>query len=124
LYDYKLGKSSGYQSSLQLASYAALLRASGVRIGGFRYFCCGDGVDKSVWSDEIRTISGKSRGTSCEEKMDLALENLKAIDSLVGMGKCEANYESKSCKKCGYSVICRRFERFDESDFGSEDDDE
>ena len=37
LVDYKLGKSSNYKGSLQLASYAAIMKNEGATIAGFYY---------------------------------------------------------------------------------------
>ncbi|MDR3280553.1 MAG: PD-(D/E)XK nuclease family protein [Synergistaceae bacterium] len=112
IFDYKLGGSSSYTKSFQLASYAETLRSSGVFIAGFCYLCHGDGKMSGSWSEEFKPVYAKSsRGSSCEEKMDMALEGLRDMEKIVDGGIYEAKYDSPRCGYCGYATICRRAER-------------
>jgi hypothetical protein len=53
-------------------------------------------------------------------------ELLAGIDRLISSGRYEANYDSPSCRTCGYTAICRRGERrgdFEAPEDGGDADD-
>jgi hypothetical protein len=111
IYDYKIGSGAGYAKRLQLASYAASLEASGVPVAGFCYLCHGDGKTPGAWSPEIGPVfAASAKITPCEEKIISAIEYMREIDAMVAEGKFEAKYDSESCPRCDYSVLCRRGE--------------
>ena len=111
IYDYKTGSGSRYAKRLQLACYAASLQASGVTVAGFCYLCHGDGKTPGAWSPEIGPIfAATAKFDSCADKMTDALERMREIDMTLPEEKFEARYDSKSCARCDYSVLCRRGE--------------
>ena len=117
IYDYKIGSGAGYAKRFQLASYAASLQASGVRAAGFCYLCHRDGKTPGAWSPEIGPIFASSaKYTSCADKITSALERMNEIDVMIPEGKFEARYDSESCGRCDYSVLCRRGEVGAETD--------
>ncbi|MDR3165984.1 MAG: PD-(D/E)XK nuclease family protein [Synergistaceae bacterium] len=111
IYDYKIGSDIGYAKRLQLASYAASLEASGVTAAGFCYLCHGDGKTPGAWQPEIGPILAPSASakkfTACADKITTALEQMREIDIMVSEGRFEARYDSESCPRCDYSVLCR-----------------
>ncbi|MDR1471029.1 MAG: PD-(D/E)XK nuclease family protein [Synergistaceae bacterium] len=110
--DYKLGRGDAYKDSVQLAAYAAALCRAGTDVGGVCYAGHGDLRIRGAWSNGLNVIYGASgRVTEIGEKMEGALETLRAMDDAALTGKYAANYDSKMCRVCGYSSICRRLER-------------
>ena len=123
IYDYKIGSGAGYANRFQLASYAASLQTSGVSVAGFCYLCHGDGKAPGAWSPEIGPIfSASSKFTPCADKITSALEHMRDIDMTLPEGKFEARYDSDSCPRCDYSVLCRRGEARGGPDAGDLDD--
>jgi hypothetical protein len=47
-----------------------------------------------------------------------ALEHMREIDAMLPEGKFEARYDSDSCERCDYYVLCRRGELTAESGIG------
>jgi RecB family exonuclease len=124
IFDYKLGGKSGYTRKIQLACYAAALRRAGKPVAGFRYVCLGDASDVGAWSAEFHEImSPDSRGRTCEERIDTALDVMTELDAITGLGRYEARYESGMCRRCGYQTLCRRGESRGEY-FDGDDGDE
>ncbi|MDR1578931.1 MAG: PD-(D/E)XK nuclease family protein [Synergistaceae bacterium] len=128
IYDYKIGSGAGYAKSLQLASYAASLEASGVSVAGFCYLCHGDGKTPGAWNREFGPVFAPSaKFTVCEDKITSAIEYMREIDMTLPDEKFEARYDSDSCPRCDYSVLCRRGEAREEpgiGDAGDEDADD
>jgi hypothetical protein len=126
IYDYKIGSGAGYAKRLQLASYAAALKASGVCAAGFCYLCHGDGKTPGAWSPEIGPVfAASAKFNTSEDMITLALERMREIDAAVPEGKFEARYDSDSCPRCEYSALCRRGEAISEpgvGDLGDADD--
>jgi hypothetical protein len=111
IYDYKIGSAASYAKRFQLASYAVSLCASGVPAAGFCYLCHGDGKTPGAWRPEIGPVfAASSKVTECADKMETAVERMREIDMTVPEGKFEARYDSESCPKCDYSVLCRQGE--------------
>ncbi|GHV31012.1 hypothetical protein FACS1894167_12720 [Synergistales bacterium] len=118
LIDYKRGESGKYKNSLQLASYAAVLRASGdsayKKLIGFGYIGHGDGKITGWWADDNARdayFAAKSEKTvTMEEKTAEALALMENINDSAGRGTFGANYESDSCGRCSWGTICRRHE--------------
>jgi hypothetical protein len=123
IYDYKIGSGGGYAKRLQLASYAASLKASGVSVAGFCYLCHGDGKTPGAWRADIGPVFAQTaKFAACEDKITSALEYMREIDKMVSEGKFEARYGSASCRRCDYSVLCRRGEATAEPDIGDLED--
>ncbi|MDR0764928.1 MAG: PD-(D/E)XK nuclease family protein [Synergistaceae bacterium] len=117
IYDYKIGSGAGYAKRLQLSAYAAALEASGVPVAGFCYLCHGDGKTPGAWRPEIGPVfAASSKITPCEDRITFALEQMRGIDMMLPEGNFDARYDSDSCPKCDYSVLCRRGETRDELD--------
>jgi RecB family exonuclease len=124
LMDYKLGKNRNYGRSAQLASYGAALRNAGTQVIGFCYLCHGDAKKIGSWSPEMKEVFGRgTRGITCGEQFDAALERMAEAGRIIAGGRFEAKYDSPSCRFCGYTTICRRGERWGDYDArGNEDD--
>jgi hypothetical protein len=123
IYDYKIGSAARYAKRLQLASYAASLQTSGVCVAGFCYLCHRDGKAQGAWSPEIGPVfAASAKFAACADKVTSAIEYMREIDTTVPDGKFEARYGSASCKRCDYSVLCRRGEATTEYDIGDSED--
>jgi hypothetical protein len=111
IYDYKIGRDTGYGGRFQLASYAAALGASGMPVAGFCYLCHADGKRPGAWIPEIGKIFASSRRISkCGEKMEYALERMLEADAVIALGQFESRYGSASCGNCAYPAVCRKGE--------------
>ncbi|MDR1944207.1 MAG: PD-(D/E)XK nuclease family protein [Synergistaceae bacterium] len=123
LIDYKLGASSKYKDSLQLACYAAILKASGESVAGFGYVGHRDGKIRGSWSPEVEGIyrgASRTKDDSVDEKISAAEDAMRLADSIAGAGVFPANYDSERCSSCLWGTICRRSERYGAFDGGEE----
>jgi RecB family exonuclease len=112
LIDYKL--SSAEKDSLQLALYATAMMSAGVTVGGFCYVNHADATLQGVWSDELKGIYRRTRGSTFDARVETAAEALALIDGIAGSGRYEANYDSPLCGKCDFQGLCRRSEHYGE----------
>ena len=124
LLDFKLGGNRNYGKSAQLAAYGAALRNAGIPVAGFFYLCHGDAKKIDSWLPGVKEIiAPRTRGATCEEGMNAALELIAEAGRIVAGGRFEANYDSESCRSCGYTTICRRGERWGDYDAPGDTDD-
>jgi hypothetical protein len=130
--DYKLGASGGYLDSVQLASYAAMMRsareegAEDVPVGGFCYIGHADSRLRGGWSPELEYAyrgSGRAKGFDLEDAVERAVGVMNEMDAALAAGEFPARYDSKSCRACAYQSACRRSARFG-SAVGEEDSDD
>jgi RecB family exonuclease len=127
IFDYKLGKTKNYNRSYQLAAYGAALEVSGIPVIGLCYLCHGDAGKTGAWSPDVKDAFARgTRGAPCGDRIGAVPELLAGVDRLISSGRYEANYDSPSCRTCGYTAICRRGERrgdFEASEDGGDADD-
>jgi RecB family exonuclease len=114
--DYKLGSSANYKDGLQLACYAAMLRAAGAeKVAGYCYMGHKDGDVRGAWaSGELKDVYGdrSKKPLGLDERILAAYDVMRDMDAVLGGGKYAANYESKRCERCICAKVCRRTERF------------
>ena len=123
LVDYKLGKSSNYKGSLQLASYAAIMKNEGASIAGFYYLGHADAALTGAFDEDVRPvfIKGKPRTPLIpDEEMEKAVVQMEAMADGVSSGRFTAHYQAKACSRCPYKILCRRGEYCGESLLQSE----
>jgi CRISPR/Cas system-associated exonuclease Cas4 (RecB family) len=121
LIDYKLGRSSSYSGSLQLASYAAMIReTTRETVAGFGYLAHRDGRINGSWSPEVDGIYGRGTKKGMDEKIEEAFSAMNAIDEIAASGVFQANYDSAGCGSCDWVAICRRAERYGAFEEGGE----
>lgn len=117
LVDYKLGKSSNYKGSLQLASYAAIMKNEGATIAGFYYLGHADAALTGAFDEDVRSVYiGKPRSPLIpNEEMEKAGAQMEAMAAGVLSGRFVAQYQASSCPRCPYKILCRRGEYCGES---------
>ena len=117
LVDYKLGKSSNYKGSLQLASYAAIMKNEGATIAGFYYLGHADAALTGAFDEDIRSVYiGKPRTPFIpDEEMEKAVAQMESMADGVTSGRFAAQYQANACPRCPYKILCRRGEFCGES---------
>lgn len=111
IYDYKLGSSPNYSKALQLASYALAWEQEepSMPVNGVIYLCMGDGGFVMASRSENEKAPGK-KFRSLSEQKERALEKLEEWAKTLKEGNFPPNYNSDTCKVCGYRGLCRREE--------------
>jgi len=111
IYDYKLGSSSNYSKVLQLASYALAWEQEKpyLPVKGVIYLCMGDGGFVMASRSEREKTPGKKFKPLSEQK-EKALEKLAEWAKALKEGNFPPNYNSDTCRTCGYKGLCRREE--------------
>jgi RecB family exonuclease len=114
--DYKIGSLTNSKDGLQLACYAAMLRAADAEdIAGFCYMGHRDGDVRGAWvRDDLKDVYGdrSKKAPGLDERVSAAVSVMRDMDAVLGGGKYAANYDSKRCDRCVCAKVCRRTERF------------
>lgn len=112
--DYKLGEASRFKDHLQLPAYVNLLQRDGAfPVAGFCYIGHKDASLGGAWSGGAEAVykAPKARsGWDLAEKQKEAALLLKTMDEAIGLGRYPAEYRSRRCGDCLYSILCRRSE--------------
>ncbi len=106
IFDYKSGPTDGYKESLQLAAYGIALKSEGVLTVASAYLCLGDGKARGASLNDAPSVL--SFKTPLEELGEKAEEALARVVHSFKTGLFPPEYESKSCRWCEYSSLCRR----------------
>ena len=117
IFDYKSGPSASYKESLQLAAYGIALAAGGVRTVASAFLCLADGKEKGASAEGAPSVF-TSFATPLAPLESDAEEALERVAESFSTGLFPPLYESKSCRYCAYSSLCRR------RDFRSAESDE
>ena len=107
IFDYKSGPSSNYKESLQLAAYGIALAASGIRTVATAFLCLADGKEKGASVEGPPSVFS-SFTTLLGPLASDAEEALERVAESFSTGFFPPLYESKSCRFCAYSSLCRR----------------
>lgn len=113
--DYKTGNADQYRGDLQLAAYSAVLREKGGFVPyGYGWFGLRDAKLYGFFDGGSAQIykgrSANAKSESCADKAENALGVMHEMAVSLRTGIFKANYDSKYCRACEFSAICRRKE--------------
>lgn len=113
VWDYKAGPSKRYISSLQLACYAAALKASGDRRftvpDGMVYLCMADGAFKGQWAPSWKDdLKLKHHSLKLDEFLSRSDKLFNDIASAWQSGQWLPSWGHKqACRRCAFDGLCR-----------------
>lgn len=107
IFDYKSGPSASYKESLQLAAYGIAFAADGVRAAASAFLCLADGREKGASAEGAPPVFASFTAPLAKLEAE-AEEALERVAESFSTGLFPPLYESKSCRYCAYSSLCRR----------------
>lgn len=129
--DYKSGRAKANENSLQLACYAHMLGSSlGADVVGFCWLGLRDSRTFGYYAlPKLREIyegtpSKDGDADAFDALMLEAAGAMSGIDDAAGGGLFESSHDSKACRSCRCSELCRRGEKMGERTTEDDGDDE